>query len=86
MDEDNKLSLFMIGLSIGLLGGFAAAFLLTPKSGRESRELIADRISDVGDRVKEYTASRERIYKDTWKKPRSKPYSSEFEEANLSEN
>ena len=86
MEENNKISFFMIGLGVGLLGGFLAAFLLTPKSGQQTRDLIADRMSDVGDRVKEYTASREKVYKDTWKKPRLKPYSAEYGEVSEKKN
>jgi gas vesicle protein len=80
MEDENKLGFLVMGIGIGLVAGLAAAFLLTPKTGKQSREIIVDKISDVGDRVKEVTADREKIYKETWEKPRSKPYTSEFKE------
>jgi gas vesicle protein len=82
MEDNNKWSFLVMGIGFGIITGLAVAFMLTPKSGQRSRELISDRISDVGDRVKEVTASREKIYKQTWKKPRAKPYASEFENTN----
>lgn len=82
MQDSNKWGFFAMGMGFGFMAGIIIAFLVTPKSGQQSRDLIVDKISDVGDRVKEVTGSREKIYKETWKKPKAKPYSSDYENAN----
>ena len=81
MEDSNKWGFFAMGMGFGFLAGVVIAFLMTPQSGQQSRELISDRISDVTDRVKEATANREKVYRETWKKPRAKPYSSDYENA-----
>jgi gas vesicle protein len=82
MEDSNKWGFFAMGMGFGFLAGVVIALLITPQSGQQSRDLIADKISDVGGRVKEVTASREKIYKETWKKPTAKPYSSGYENTN----
>jgi gas vesicle protein len=77
MEDDGKLGFLIMGIGFGLLAGLAVALLLTPKTGRQSREIILDKVSDVGDRVKEVTGNREKIYRETWSKPRPRPYSSD---------
>ena len=44
--EDSSIS-FGVGLLAGVIGGIAAAVLLTPKSGKENRELICKKIGDL---------------------------------------
>ena len=43
--NDSSLS-FAVGLLAGVVGGVAAAVLLTPKSGKENRELICEAVSE----------------------------------------
>ena len=42
---------FLVGLFAGAAVGAAAAMLLTPKEGRETREIIIDRARDIRDRA-----------------------------------
>ncbi len=42
-----------VGLSIGAAAGAVAGLLLAPKTGRETRKLLADRTSDTIERLKE---------------------------------
>jgi len=44
--NDSSIS-FGIGLLAGVIGGIAAAVLLTPKSGKENRELICKTVTDL---------------------------------------
>jgi gas vesicle protein len=78
MDENKNWGAFIMGLGIGLLGGAIISLLLAPRSGKETRDMLADKISDIGGTVKEYTADREKVYKETCENPRTKPYSSEL--------
>ena len=71
MQDSNKWGFFAMGMGFGFMAGIIIAFLVTPQSGQQS-----------GDRVKEVTANREKVYKETWKKPKAKPYSSGYENAN----
>lgn len=48
MTNDNGAKLFCLGLGIGV----ATAFLLAPKSGRDSREYLKDRMNDGSDYLK----------------------------------
>ena len=57
--------------------GAALGFLLTPQSGKETRELVKDKASDVSATVKDLTADRRNAYTQTWKKRRGQPKVSE---------
>lgn len=67
-------ALFAIGFAIGITLGISIAFVLTPHSGEETRDLIKDKAQDVRGRVREVTGSRRKIYADSWKQPKVKPY------------
>ena len=54
---------FIIGVAIGLV----AALLLTPKSGKEIRELIRGKAADIPETIREHTADRKKVYRETWK-------------------
>ena len=54
---------FVIGAAIGLV----AAILLTPKSGKEIRELLRGKAADIPETIKEHTADRKKVYRETWK-------------------
>jgi gas vesicle protein len=85
-DSDSK---FAIGFIVGIMTGLAIAILIAPKSGDETRKLIREKVVDVGGRViniaddidgiaKEVAGDRKKIYSETWKKPKVKPYSKEL--------
>jgi gas vesicle protein len=52
MNKDNA-SGFVIGLLAGAIIGGAVALLYAPKSGKETRQLIKDKATEVVDAVKE---------------------------------
>ena len=70
---------FAVGFAIGITLGISVAFMLTPHSGGETRELIKDKAQDVRGRVREVTGNRRKIYTDGWKKPKVKPYAATFD-------
>jgi gas vesicle protein len=64
---------FGIGLILGLAVGAALGFLFAPQSGKETRELVKDKAAGVSEAVKDLTADRRKVYKETWKKRRGQP-------------
>ncbi|MBI2958309.1 MAG: YtxH domain-containing protein [Chloroflexi bacterium] len=48
-----------IGILIGAAAGIAAGFLLAPKSGKETREMIRDKAASVRDRLSRKGAQEE---------------------------
>jgi gas vesicle protein len=68
---------FATGFTLGIAIGLALGFLFTPRSGKETRELVKDKASDVSETVKDLTADRKKVYTETWKKRRGKPKVSE---------
>ena len=50
-------SAFIAGVIAGAVGGAAAALLLSPKQGRETREIILDRANQVRSRAADQIAS-----------------------------
>ena len=70
---------FAVGFVIGAVLGISIAFVLSPRSGEETRDLIMDRAQDVKGRVREVTGNRRKIYTDSWKQPKVKPYAGTFD-------
>jgi gas vesicle protein len=68
---------FAIGFTLGIAIGLALGFLFTPRSGKETRELLKDKATDVSETARELTADREKVYAETWKKRRGQPKVSE---------
>jgi gas vesicle protein len=50
-DDNNVLVNILAGIGIGALMGAVAGLLLAPKAGRETREELGARMSDLGSRV-----------------------------------
>jgi len=64
---------FGIGLILGMAIGAALGVILTPQSGKETRELVKDKATDVSETVKNLTADRQKVYRETWNKRRGQP-------------
>ncbi len=54
--ENKTLAGFGIGLVTGVIIGGVIALLYAPKSGKETRELIKDKATEVAETVKEKTS------------------------------
>ena len=69
---------FAAGFAVGLAIGLGIAFVFAPQSGKQTRDLIKEKASDAGDKFKEMTGDRRKIYTKTWKESkgqaRIKPY------------
>ena len=72
---NNRVSVpgFGIGLILGIAVGTVIGFLLTPRSGKETTEMVKDKAADVSGAVKDLTADRQKVYTETWKKRRGQP-------------
>jgi gas vesicle protein len=55
MNKDNAIG-FSIGLLTGVIIGGVVALLYAPKTGKETRQLIKDKATEVVDTVKEKTS------------------------------
>lgn len=81
MSDKNTEVGFIIGFTAGVILGLSVAFVVTPQSGKETREILKDKASDVGGRVRELTGNRKKLYTKSWrqqKDQRIKPYSQEL--------
>jgi gas vesicle protein len=73
MDDKNSGPGFSIGLIVGIALGAAIGFLFTPRSGKETRDLLKGKAADVEEKVKDLTADRRKVYTETWKRGRGQP-------------
>jgi gas vesicle protein len=68
---------FATGFTLGIAIGLAIGFLFTPRSGKETRELLKNKAAGVSETARELTADRKEVYTETWKKRRGQPKVSE---------
>jgi gas vesicle protein len=73
MSNSDSGSKFAIGFTVGLALGVALGFLFTPRSGKETRDLLKDKASDVSETARDLTADRRKVYTETWQKRRGQP-------------
>lgn len=73
MSDKNSGPGFGIGFILGIAVGAAIGLLLTPRSGKETRDLLKGKAADVSATVKDLTANRRKVYTETWKKGRGQP-------------
>jgi gas vesicle protein len=69
----NRSSGFGMGFIVGIAIGAALGFLFAPRSGKETRDMIVDKASDVSSTVKDMTADRRKVYTETWKNRKGQP-------------
>jgi len=73
MDNKDSGPGFGIGLILGLAVGAALGFLFAPRSGKETRALLKEKVADVSETARDLTADRRKVYAETWKKRRGQP-------------
>lgn len=64
---------FAIGAILGTAVGLAIGFLFAPLPGRKARELVKGKATDIPETVKELTADRKKVYRETWAQRRGLP-------------
>jgi hypothetical protein len=52
MDRSNGNGITMTGLALGFLVGAATVLLAAPKSGKENRKMLSNRMNDIKNRVR----------------------------------
>ncbi len=63
----------IIGFVLGAVAGLALALLFTPKPGKQTRGLIKDQVNEITTTIRDQTADRQKIYKETWKTRKGQP-------------
>jgi gas vesicle protein len=77
MSNSDSGARFGTGLILGLAVGVVLGFIFAPQTGKETRELVKDKATDISETVKDLTADRRKVYTETWKKRRGQPKVSE---------
>ena len=73
MSNRDSVPEFTIGFTLGVAFGLVVGFIFAPQRGRETRDLIKDKASDIPGTVRELTADRKKVYRQTWKGRKGKP-------------
>lgn len=73
MGNTDSVPRFGIGFALGAVIGLAVAFLLAPRPGKQTRELLKDKAADIPETVRQITADREKVYTETWRKRKGQP-------------
>lgn len=73
MGTDKSTVGLTIGFVLGAAIGLALALLLTPKSGKQTRELIKGQVAEIPSTIQEQAADRKKVYKETWESRKGQP-------------
>ena len=72
MSEKEGGSSFLIGFIIGAVAGIAVGFLYAPKSGKETRALLKEKVGEVREKASEITGRAREIAAETGRRVRDK--------------
>ena len=50
--QKNEISNFLIGLGVGIFLGGVAGILLAPKPGKETREILRNKVKDIKHKIR----------------------------------
>ncbi|OGO30069.1 MAG: hypothetical protein A2Z29_06570 [Chloroflexi bacterium RBG_16_56_11] len=64
MSDRDSGSSFLIGFILGAVAGVAVGFLYAPKSGKETRALLKEKIGEMRGKANEATAETQKRIKD----------------------
>jgi gas vesicle protein len=65
-------SSFLIGFIIGAVAGIAVGFLYAPKSGRETRALLKEKVGEVREKAGEMTEKAKEVASEAGRKVRER--------------
>lgn len=78
-----SIAYFTLGLTVGFIIGTIGTLLLTPVKGTQVREKIKEKVAESVDDarlvIKDVVGDRKKIYQESWKQPKAKPYEGEFD-------
>jgi gas vesicle protein len=72
MSEKEGGSSFLIGFIIGAVAGVAIGFLYAPKSGKETRALLKEKVGEVREKASEMTGKAKEIAAEAGRRVRGK--------------
>jgi gas vesicle protein len=72
MSEKEGGSSFLIGFIIGAVAGVAIGFLYAPKSGKETRALLREKVGEVKEKASEMTGKAREIATEAGRRVRDK--------------
>jgi gas vesicle protein len=72
MSEKEGGSSFLVGFIIGAVAGIAVGFLYAPKSGKETRALLKEKVGEVREKASEMTGKAREIASEAGKKVRER--------------
>lgn len=73
MDAKGSISSFAGGFLLGAVMGLAIGFLFAPQPGVRSRKMLKEGLTEVPEAIQEFTADREKVYRETLKKRKGQP-------------
>jgi gas vesicle protein len=65
-------SSFLIGFIIGAVAGIAVGFLYAPKSGKETRALLKEKVGEVREKATEMTEKAKEVASETGRRVRER--------------
>ena len=72
MSEKEGGSSFLIGFIIGAVAGVAVGFLYAPKSGKETRALLKEKVGEVKEKASEMTEKAREVAAEAGRRVRDK--------------
>jgi gas vesicle protein len=72
MSEKDGGSSFLIGFIIGAVAGIAVGFLYAPKSGRETRALLKEKVGEVREKATEVTEKAKEVASEAGRRVRER--------------
>ena len=72
MSEKEGGSSFLIGFIIGAVAGVAVGFLYAPKSGKETRALLKEKVGEVKEKASEMTGKAREVAAEAGRRVRDK--------------
>lgn len=73
MNDKISVSSFTGGFLLGIVLGLFMGFIFAPQAGAKSRGILKERLTEIPETIKEITADREKVYRETKKRRKGQP-------------